>query len=83
MAALPYVNMPDGDGAYDFYGQLADATRLPIIVQDTPASSSTLTAELLWRMANEIERVAHLKAEGKNFLDKTASCKNSLGERSR
>lgn len=72
MAALPYVDMPDDNGAYDYYAQLSDATNLPIIIQDTPASSNILTAPLLWKMFQEIEGVQHVKAEGKNFLDKTA-----------
>lgn len=73
MAALPYVNLPDARGAFAFYHALSQATSLPIIVQDTPVSSTILTADLLWRMANEIEHIAHIKAEGTAFLTKTAS----------
>ena len=72
MAALPYVDLPDRDGAFDYYAALAEATTLPIIIQDTPASSAILTAELLHRMEREIPGVQHVKAEGKNFLTKTA-----------
>jgi len=72
MAAIPYVDLPDTQGSYDFYVALSEATSLPIIIQDTPASSSILTAELLWRMQQEIPGVRHVKAEGKNFLTKTA-----------
>ncbi len=73
MAALPYVNLPDARGAFAYYQALSQATSLPIIVQDTPASSTILTADLLWRMAREIERIAHIKAEGTGFLTKTAA----------
>ncbi len=59
MAALPTVNVPDPDGACEYYGAIADAVSLPIIVQDTPASSSILTAELLRRMVREIPGVQH------------------------
>ncbi len=72
MAALPYVDLPNADGAFDYYAALSEATSLPIIIQDTPASSSILTADLLWRMDQEIPGVQHVKAEGKNFLAKTA-----------
>ena len=72
MASLPDVDVPDGDGALAFYAALSRATSLPIIIQDTPASSATLTAELLWRMAREIDRIEHVKAEGKSFLAQTA-----------
>jgi 4-hydroxy-tetrahydrodipicolinate synthase len=65
MAALPYVDVPDARGAFAYYEALSEATSLPIIIQD-------MTAELLWRMIREIEGVRHVKAEGKNFLHKTA-----------
>ncbi|WP_339910959.1 dihydrodipicolinate synthase family protein [Symmachiella dynata] len=72
MAALPYVDLPDAEGAFECYASLSEATTLPIIIQDTPASSSILTAQLLWRMDQEIAGVQHVKAEGKNFVTKTA-----------
>jgi dihydrodipicolinate synthase/N-acetylneuraminate lyase len=81
MASLPYVDLPDAEGAFRFYESLSRATSLPIIIQDTPASSSILTAELLWRMAVEIEGVKHVKAEGKNFLQKTATLRRLSGDR--
>ena len=73
MGALPFVNVPNGEGAYAYYRALSDATSLPIIIQDTPLSSGILTADLLYRMYNEIEGVAYVKAEGKNFVEKTAA----------
>src|SRR4029079_19294362 len=81
MASLPYVDLPDAGGAFDFYQQLSRATRLPIIEQDTPASSPVLTAQLLWRMSNEIENIKHVKAEGKNFLQKTATLRQLSANR--
>lgn len=72
MAALPYVDVPEAAGAFEYYQALSDATSLPIIVQDTPASSSILTADLLTRMVAEIPGVQHVKGEGKDFLTKTA-----------
>jgi len=73
MAALPYVNLPDSAGAFAYYRALSDATQLPIIVQDTPASSHILTADLLIRMQAEIPGVQHVKGEGRDFLAKTAT----------
>ncbi len=72
MAGLPFVNMPNAEGALAYYQALSDATRLPIIVQDTPASSAVLTADLLVKMVNEIDGVQHVKGEGKDFLEKSA-----------
>jgi 4-hydroxy-tetrahydrodipicolinate synthase len=72
MAALPYVNLPDAAGAFAYYRALSDATKLPIIVQDTPTSSHILTADLLIHMVAEIPGVQHVKGEGRDFLTKTA-----------
>lgn len=73
MASLPYVDLPDRDGAFAFYEALSQACSLPIIIQDTPTSSPTLTAELCVRMFRELPRVRHVKAEGKRFVEKTAA----------
>lgn len=73
MAALPYVNLPDARGAESYYRALSEATSLPIIVQDTPAGSSILTAELLQRLVHEIPTVHSVKGEGRDFLQKTTS----------
>ncbi|MEZ6054227.1 MAG: dihydrodipicolinate synthase family protein [Planctomycetaceae bacterium] len=72
MAALPYVDMPTAAGAEAYYRSLSDSTSLPIIIQDTPASSGVLTAELLTRLWETIDGVQHVKGEGKGFLEKTA-----------
>lgn len=71
MAALPYVNLPDTEGAYRYFAQLNEATSLPIIVQDIPEHSHILTPELIIRLHNDLPGIAHVKAEGANFLEKT------------
>ena len=73
MAALPTGANLDAERAFAFYAALCEATSLPVIVQDTPATSGTLTAELLCRMHAEIDGVQHVKAEGRAFLEKAAS----------
>mgnify|MGYP002625282012 CR=1 FL=1 len=80
MSALPYVDLPDAEGARAYYEALARATTLPIIVQDTPASSATLTAELLVGLTTTIENVQHVKAEGKAVLAKTAALLERTGD---
>ncbi len=72
MAAIPYVTVPDSEGVYTYYRELSDAVSLPIIVQDIGLSSSILTAEFLLKMFTEIEHIDYVKAEGTNFLAKTA-----------
>ena len=73
MATLPYVNVPDADGAFAYYAALSNAVSLPIIIQDAAHSSSILSADLLLRMFDEIEHVQHVKAEGTSFLSKMAA----------
>ncbi|HSW17492.1 MAG TPA: dihydrodipicolinate synthase family protein [Ramlibacter sp.] len=46
-----------------FYARLSDALRIPIMIQDAPASGTPLPASLLARMAMEIEHVAYFKIE--------------------
>lgn len=72
MSALPSMVAPEPDAALAYFDALSQATALPIIIQDTPSTSSTLTVDLMWRMARQIERIEHVKAEGTGFLQKTA-----------
>ena len=46
-----------------FYARVSDAIRIPIMIQDAPASGTVLSVELLARMAREIEQVAYFKIE--------------------
>ena len=72
MGAAMLMVMPPYHGAtfrvgepqiYDFYRQLSDAVRIPIMVQDAPAAGTPLPAAFLARMAKEIENVAYFKIE--------------------
>lgn len=71
MAALPLINLPTQDEAFNFYKKLSDAVSLPIIIQDIPESANVLSPELVWKMFQEIENVKYVKAEGNNFIPKT------------
>ncbi len=71
MATLPYIDVPKGGDAVDYYQALSDTTALPIIVQDAPHSSSILSVDVLLRMFDTIEHIHYVKAEGTNFLAKT------------
>ncbi len=73
MAALPHINLPDSKGAVDYYRAIAESTSLPIIVQDTPASSTVLSSDLLEQIVTDIPQIQHVKGEGKDFLHKTAA----------
>ncbi len=51
------------DKCFEFYGRISDALRIPIMVQDAPASGTVLSAAFLARMAREIEQLAYFKIE--------------------
>jgi 4-hydroxy-tetrahydrodipicolinate synthase/2-keto-3-deoxy-L-arabinonate dehydratase len=72
MGAAMVMVMPPYHGAtfrvpetqiFEFYQRLSDALRIPIMIQDAPASGTVLPAPLLARMAREIEQVSYFKIE--------------------
>ncbi|MCH2202817.1 MAG: dihydrodipicolinate synthase family protein [Fuerstiella sp.] len=71
MVALPLINLPTQQEAFDLFQAISDTVSLPIIVQDIPESANVLSPELVCRMAREIENVRYVKAEGTNFIPKT------------
>lgn len=79
MVAVPYVFTPTKAEVYDYYKAISDACSLPIIVQDTPASDSLLSVDMICRMYDEIEHVHYVKAEGKDFLSKSAELMHCTG----
>lgn len=81
MAAIPYVTVPDKDGVFDYYRALADATTLPIILQDTPLSAPMLTAEMCTRLMEVAPNIQYVKAEGADFLAKTAKVMEAVRDR--
>jgi dihydrodipicolinate synthase/N-acetylneuraminate lyase len=72
MGAAMVMVMPPYHGAtfrvpepqiYSFYQTVSDAIRIPIMIQDAPASGTVLSAAFLARMAQEIEQVSYFKIE--------------------
>ena len=72
MGAAMAMVMPPYHGAtfrvpeekiHAFYATLSDAIDIPIMIQDAPASGTTLSAAFLARMAREIEQVSYFKIE--------------------
>src|SRR6185503_10211239 len=48
---------------YEFFAELSQALRIPIMIQDAPVSGTVLSAAFLSRLARELERVAYFKIE--------------------
>ena len=47
----------------EHFSRLSDGLRIPIMLQDAPVSGTWLSAELLARMAREIEQLSYFKIE--------------------
>jgi len=81
MAGVPWVEVPDSRGVFDYYRALSDAVSLPIIVQDTSLSDAVLTPDFMLRLATEVEHCRYAKLEGSRFLNKIAAVQEAVGER--
>ena len=81
MVAIPYVNVPDQRAMCDYYRRVADASPLPIILQDTPTSAPMLTAQVACKLFEEVPTIQYIKAEGNDFLTKSAEVMARSGGR--
>lgn len=66
MVMPPYhgatIRVPER-GIHEFFARVSDAVGIPIMVQDAPASGTTLSAPFLARLAREIGNVSYFKIE--------------------
>lgn len=72
MLAMPYVTVPDAVGMRSHIAAVCSAVSVPVILQDTAASDQVLTPEVAVQLFADIPNLAQFKADGRNFLDKTA-----------
>jgi 4-hydroxy-tetrahydrodipicolinate synthase len=64
MVLPPYYLKTDGDGLVHYYAEIADAVKIPVMVQDAPALTTVaMPPSLLARMAREIPGVRYVKVE--------------------
>lgn len=70
----------DADGVVEFFRRVADATDLPIMVQDAPMSATGLPLPLLQRLAREIPQVQYAKIEVRQSADKIRALAESVAE---
>ena len=81
MVCSPIYGAVDQEQLFRYYSEVSQEVALPIIVQDTGASSSQYTAEFIARLAREIPTVGYAKAEGQGFLAKTCELLETVGGR--
>jgi dihydrodipicolinate synthase/N-acetylneuraminate lyase len=61
---------PDESDIFGFFGGVADAIDIPIMIQDAPVSGVNLSAAFLARLAREIDQVQYVKVEVPNAAAK-------------
>jgi 4-hydroxy-tetrahydrodipicolinate synthase len=70
----------DDDSVRAWFGTVADAISIPIMVQDAPMSTTRLTVELIARLAREIPLVRHAKVEVARAADKIGRLAELAGD---
>jgi 2-keto-3-deoxy-L-arabinonate dehydratase len=65
MVLPPYFVKPGPDALVAYYGRIAEAAQIPIMLQDAPQLTGVPMTPTLWaRMAESIPELRYVKAEG-------------------
>ena len=65
MVLPPYFVKPGADALVSYYARIADASGLPVIIQDAPQLTGVAMSPSLWaRMAAETPSIRYVKVEG-------------------
>lgn len=70
----------DERGVYEHFARLADAIRIPIMIQDAPLSGVALSIPLLTRIARELPQVCYFKIEVPGTAGKLRALLASAGD---
>lgn len=81
MVCSPVSGQAQRDELISYYEEIGRRTPLPIIVQDTGASSSLYTAEFVAELYERVETVGYVKAEGQGWFTKSVKLIRTLGDR--
>ena len=81
MVLPPYYLKTDSDGLIHYYGEIASAVRIPIMVQDAPALTNVaMPPTLLAKMAREIPGVRYVKVEAAPTSPKFSAVAAAAGD---
>jgi 4-hydroxy-tetrahydrodipicolinate synthase len=70
-----------GPAVIDYFGRVADAIDIPIMVQDAPLSATPLPASVLIDLVRAVPRVQYAKIEVPQAADKLHALVSALGDR--
>ena len=77
----PYATAPTDDAVVRHYAAVTEALDVPVIVQDEPNTSGVaMSAELLARIAREVEGVAAFKVEGQPVTQRLSAVRALVGD---
>jgi 4-hydroxy-tetrahydrodipicolinate synthase len=68
-----------GPAVIDYFGEVADAIDIPIMVQDAPLSATPLPVSLLVDLVTQVPQVQYAKVEVPQAADKLRSLVSALG----
>jgi len=82
MVLPPYYLKTDGEGLVHYYGEISEAVKIPIMVQDAPALTTVaMPPSLLARMAREIPGVRYVKVEAAPTSPKFSAVAREAGDK--
>ncbi len=70
-----------GPAVIGYFGQVADAIDIPVMVQDAPLSSTPLPVSVLIDLVRQVPRVQYAKIEVAQAADKLHALVSALGDR--
>jgi 2-keto-3-deoxy-L-arabinonate dehydratase len=81
MVLPPYFLKTDSDGLIHYFGEISNAIRIPIMVQDAPLMTQVaMPVPLLVRLSREIEQVKSVKVEAPPTVPKIGALQAAAGE---
>ena len=82
MVLPPYYLKTDGEGLLRYYGEIANAVKIPVMVQDAPALTTVaMPPALLAKMSREIPGVRYVKVEAAPPTPKFSAIARDAGDK--
>ena len=82
MVLPPYYLKTDGEGLIRYYGEIARAVKIPVMVQDAPALTNVaMPPSLLAKMGREIAGVRYVKVEAAPTCPKFSAVAREAGDK--
>jgi 4-hydroxy-tetrahydrodipicolinate synthase len=82
MVLPPYYLKTDGEGLVHYYAEIANAVKIPVMVQDAPALTAvSMPPSLLARLGREIPGVCYVKVEAVPTSPKFTAIARDAGDK--